>query len=154
MDDEQVHRVLRQDLSPERLGPYEVFCGGDTVSAFRLYSWNIEVSAAFLGLLNCLEVVHRNAMHRELTKLFGRADWWRAPRVDLHPPAMRMIEEAERELSRDGKVLLPVRMVAALRFGFWVSLLGKGNDYEMRLWRPALHRAFPRHAGPCRPLSP
>jgi len=44
-------------------------------------------------------------------------------------------------------------LVAALPFGFWVSLLGRGGrnpmpggtpkrDYDMTLWRPALHRAF------------
>ena len=42
--------------------------------------------------------------------------------------------------------------MAALSFGFWVSLLGSGGrmdpdgrraNYEMTLWRPALRRAFP-----------
>ena len=43
------------------------------------------------------------------------------------------------------------RVVAALSFGFWVSLTGSGGrltsgskaNYEMTLWRPALRRAFP-----------
>lgn len=33
-----------------------------------------------------------------------------------------------------------------------MSLLGKGADYEVRLWRPVLHRAFPGYVGPRGPL--
>lgn len=42
--------------------------------------------------------------------------------------------------------------MAALSFGFWISLLGSGGrinpvgrkaNYEMTLWRPALRGAFP-----------
>jgi hypothetical protein len=41
--------------------------------------------------------------------------------------------------------VIPPRVVAVLSFGFWVSLLGPGPSglYEMRLWRPILHHAFP-----------
>jgi hypothetical protein len=38
-------------------------------------------------------------------------------------------------------------MVAELPFGFWVSLLGSGADYETRLWRPALRLAFSGYRG-------
>jgi hypothetical protein len=151
MDDEQVSRI-REAMSAERLAPYEADCAGDGAAALRLYSWNLEVSAAVWGPLNCLEVVCRNAMHRELSTLFGRPDWWFATGVGLHLPAERMVEEARQELARQGKVATPGRIVAELRFGFWVSLLGKGNGYEMRLWRPGLCQAFPGHRGPCRPL--
>ena len=50
------------------------------------------------------------------------------------------------ELTRDGHGHDPHRVVAALSFGFWVSLLGRGGrgtDYERTLWRPALRDAFP-----------
>jgi hypothetical protein len=43
-------------------------------------------------------------------------------------------------------------VVAELPFGFWVSLLGSGSDYETRLWRPALCRAFPGYQGRRQPL--
>jgi len=40
-------------------------------------------------------------------------------------------------------------VVAALSFGFWVSLLsgGHGWNYEMTLWRPGLRKAFPEYRG-------
>jgi hypothetical protein len=39
-----------------------------------------------------------------------------------------------------------------LPLGFWVSLLGSGNQYENKLWRPTLHLAFPGYHGPRKPL--
>jgi hypothetical protein len=36
-------------------------------------------------------------------------------------------------------------MVAELSFGFWTGLLGR--RYEVSLWRPVLHSAFPGFAG-------
>jgi hypothetical protein len=30
----------------------------------------------------------------------------------------------------------------------YVSLLGRGDGYDQRLWRPALYRAFPGYRGP------
>jgi hypothetical protein len=148
MDAEQVSRI-RQAMSVAHLGPYEDDCGGDSAAALRLYGWNVEVSAAFWGTLNCLEVVCRTAMHREMSSLFGQPDWWDAPAIGLLEPAVRMLENARRDANQSAS---PAKIVAELPLGFWVSLLGKGNDYERRLWRPALNRAFPGYRGPCRPL--
>ncbi len=151
VDDDQDGRV-RLAISAERLAPYDAACGGDRTAALRLYSWNAEVAGAFLGPLHCLEVVMRNAIHREFSILLGRPDWWDAANVDLHPAGARMVEEARQELVRHRKPAEPDRMVAELRFGFWVALLGKGRDYEMRFWRPGLYRAFPGLTGPRGPL--
>ena len=58
---------------------------------------------------------------------------------------------AKTEAARTGQAPGPPRIVAALSFGFWVSLLGPGGridptgrraNYEMTLWRPALRRVF------------
>jgi hypothetical protein len=151
IDDQRV-KSIRQAISAERLAPYEQVSRGDVAAALRLYSWNAEAAGAFLGLLHCLEVVMRNAIHREMSELFGRSDWWHAADVDLRPSGVRMVEDARQELIRHSKPLQPSKIVAELRFGFWVSLLGKGNDYETRLWRPALHRAFPGYRGRRGPL--
>lgn len=148
-NDEQASEV-RAAISIERLAPYDMACDGDTVAALRLYAWNAEVAAAFWGPLHCLEVVMRNAMHRELAARFGRPDWWSSPALGLHPFADRRVREL---LDRHQVGVGPDRIVADLEFGFWVSLLGRGNDYEMRLWRPALHRAFPGYRGPRATLS-
>lgn len=144
--------MLRAVASGERLEPYLASCADDRFAAVRLYAWNIQVSAAFQAPLGCLEVACRNAMCRRLSNLFDRDDWWRSPRVLLHRTAQRMVDDAELEIRRRGEPATPGRTVAGLPFGFWVSLLGSGTDYETRLWRPALRHAFPGYNGRRAPL--
>lgn len=132
----------------------------------RLYTWNTAVSAAFYGPLQGLEIALRNAMHRQLSATYG-PDWYDSPRCGLDTGALNRIAGAKADLEREGYMVDPPHVVAALAFGFWVSLLGRGGhrtgagtaraNYEMTLWRPALHRAFPhirkRRADVRRPLD-
>lgn len=144
--------MLRAIASRERIEPYLVICLGDRSAAVRLYSWNIQVSAAFQAPLGCLEVAFRNALHYRLSTLFGRGDWWLSPGTRLHHTGQHILTEAVQEIQRRGIRPTPGRVVAELPFGFWVSLLGSGTDYETRLWRPALRHAFPGYRGQRRPL--
>jgi hypothetical protein len=144
--------MLRAIASRERLEPYLRACRGDRSAAVRLYAWNIQVSAAFQAPLGCLEIEYRNALHYQLTALFGRDDWWLAPNMLLHHTAQRIVADAVQEIRRRGEPLTPARTVAELSFGFWVSLLGSGADYETRLWRPTLRHAFPGYRGRRKPL--
>lgn len=57
-----------------RFGPYLAAANGDHRGALDFYVWNLTLSAAFHGPLAILEVAVRNALHRELTALFG-ANW-------------------------------------------------------------------------------
>lgn len=151
--DEWPAEHIYRAMSRERLAPYLAACRGDLAAAMRLYGWNLEVAAAFFhGPLHYLEITLRNALDRELAARFGRRDWWFAPDVDLHDYAAGKVAKAREKLSRRSKDPTSGAMVAELPFGFWVSLLGKGNDYEMRFWRPALRRAFPRYRGRRVPL--
>ena len=91
-------------------------------------------------------------MHRELTFRHGAA-WYDNPHAGLDAGTLERVRAAKDELRRGGYAADPPHLVAALPLGFWVSLLGRGGrafgpgapkqDYEMTLWRPALHRAFP-----------
>lgn len=144
--------MLQAIASYARIEPYLTVCLGDQSAAVRLYSWNIQVSAAFQAPLGCLEVAYRNALHYRLSTLFGRGDWWLAPDIRLHHTAQRMVADAIDELQRRRRRPTPGRVVAELPFGFWVSLLGSGTDYETRLWRPALRHAFPSYRGRRAPL--
>ncbi|WP_043721190.1 hypothetical protein [Kutzneria sp. 744] len=139
-------------FSAARMEPYLKHCNGDVAKAFRLYAWNLEVSAALSGPLGCLEVALRNALHEQLVTLVGRSDWWRDRRVDLHDVAKGLLAEAAANLAKRGKPAVPDAMVAELHFGFWVALLGKGRNYETTLWRPALRHAFPNYSGGRLPL--
>ena len=144
--------ALEVSLSPERMTTYLAVVSGDREKALRLYTWNTAVSAAFYGPLQGLEIALRNAMHRELTAAYG-PDWYDNPRCLLDAGACERVNAARRDLARDRYPVDPPHLVAALAFGFWVSLLGRGGhlpgpnshraNYDMTLWRPALFRAFP-----------
>ena len=143
--------ALEASLSPERMATYLTAAGNDREKALHLYTWNTAVSAAFYGPLQGLEVAVRNAMHRELAKVYGH-DWYDHPKCQLDAGSCERVEAAKRDLARDGYPVDPPHVVAALAFGFWVSLLGRGGrlpglgspraNYDMTLWRPALFRAF------------
>ena len=92
----------------------------------------------------------RNAMHRCLAEQYG-SSWYDNPNAGLDRGALDRVTGARSELARAGYGNEASRVVAALSFGFWVSLTGSGGrlvsgpkaNYEMTLWRPALRRAFP-----------
>jgi len=63
------------------------------------------------------------------------------------PAARSRVADAKDTLQLVNRPLEPGRIVAELSFGFWERLLAHGPpgklNYEMALWRPAIHRAFP-----------
>ncbi len=140
-------------LSRGRLGTYVDAARENREGAVRLHVWNTAVSAAFYGPLQVLEVALRNAMNRRLGERYGEA-WYDNGRAGLDRGALERIGDARAEVARDGHGDDLHRVVAALSFGFWVSLLGPGGraaagrrtNYEMTLWRPALRGAFPHRA--------
>jgi hypothetical protein len=143
---QSIINALERALSPERLSTYLAAAHGDHATALQLYVWNTEASAALYGPLQALEIVVRNAFHRELAAVYGAA-WYDNPQVPLTPFARARVADAKDALRRAGRPLDPGRIVAELSFGFWERLLTHGPpgklNYEMALWRPALHRAFP-----------
>lgn len=131
--------------SAERLTKYLEETAGDQASAMRLYAWNIAMSAALYGPIQAVEVALRNASDRQLTTRFS-ADWWREPRFLITDFISRKIESAKWHLISERKPVDKPHVTAALTFGFWAGLTGKGarNRHDMFIWRPALHRAFDR----------
>ena len=150
---EETLTEIETALSHERLQPYLNTAGGDRARALRLYLWNTAVSAGFYGPLQGLEVVLRNATHRQLSERYGSV-WYRNLDIGLDRGALGRIRQAISELARDGSTNDIPRIVATLSFGFWVSLLGSGGrlesgrraNYEMTLWRPALRQVFAHRA--------
>ncbi|MEM8832557.1 MAG: Abi family protein [Cyanobacteria bacterium P01_G01_bin.19] len=137
--------ALQDALSQDRLQSYLKATGGDKTTALQLYMWNTDLSAALYKPLQGLEITLRNAFHRELSKTYG-SDWYNQIPHVLTDISNENIAKVIKEINKRGKTATPPRVVAELSFGFWVSLLGygrKGNDnYEMKLWRPALYKAF------------
>ncbi|WP_345494012.1 hypothetical protein [Nocardia callitridis] len=110
------------------------------MSVQSLYAWNLEVAASFYVPLRFLEVSIRNAMHEQLVENYSRPDWWEVAPLDKH--SRTMIDKAAANVRRQGgRQPTTDHVVAALTFGFWLSLLSK--RYDRYLWVPVLHKAFP-----------
>ncbi len=132
-------------LSQERLGTYLDSTDGDREEAVQLHVWNTAVGSAFFGPLQILEVTLRNSMNRRLSETYGEA-WYDNCETGLNRRAQDLISRVRYKLDNVGHGDVPHRIVAALSFGFWVSLLNTGHprgNYEMTLWRPALRKSFP-----------
>lgn len=124
----------------------------EDVDALDMYSYNMALAAAYLGPLHILEIVTRNAMHSALLLHTKRGDWWDSSKLQLVEYQEQTLTDTEDKLDKDlaHRQRTPDDVVAALDFGFWCGLLGKGNagaPYERILWQPALQRAFPHFHG-------
>ena len=146
---------LKGCLSPDRMSKYLRATHGGLSDALALYNWNTAVSAAFYGPLQWLEVALRNSIDNCLAEAYGDS-WYFHKDARLDYICRRQVKEARDRLERNNQAITRSRMVAALSFGFWVTLLSRGGmssakgakaNFEMTLWRPALHKAFPNRPG-------
>jgi len=136
---------IHQTLSVPRFGRYLRTTAGDADRAMQLYQWNLDVCEAFHSPLHWLEIPLRNALHARLTTHFGLAEWWTL--AELAPATASKIRDAEAGVRRRRPAgYQPDDVVAALTFGFWVSLVSKTHTGS--LWVPTLHGAFPHYRGP------
>ena len=142
---------LEACLSIERLQPYVNAAGGDKERALRLYERNTQLSEAFYGPMQAVEIVIRNALHTQLLKQFGPL-WFR----DLEAKGivvkeqLKQLQQARQYLSEAGKPETAGKMVAELSFGFWVGICAK--RYQTPLWNICLHRPFKTAGAKGKPL--
>jgi hypothetical protein len=71
--------------------------------------------------------------------------WFKNGSPPLNDDSSRIIFEAMEELKKDRRPLTPGRVVAELKFAFWVGLLGP--QYDATLWRKCLYHGFPSAGG-------
>lgn len=149
------------DIVPEpRLARYRDAVGGRSESLADFYLWCGRLSLAVFADIATIEVALRSAIARELVAEYG-VQWY--ARGDLFDDdATRAISTAWgqaglQRLHDDPAVSEDVvegKLVAALMFGFWVTLLGRGSYagrqplrgrriYDTLLWRPAISKALP-----------
>ena len=135
---------LESWFSPDRLAPY-VRVTGHPDAAVALYQWNADVSAALWRTLGHVEVLVRNALHRELTDWSQRRHstdrWYTAIDSLVSSQTRDDIRLARRRGTRNGRPETPGRVVAELNLGFWRFLLAR--RYDGTLWRYCMYRAFP-----------
>lgn len=138
-----INKSLEITLSRDRLEKYLDETGQDLDASIELYEKNTRLAEAFYMPLQCVEICLRNQLHIQLSNTYGEL-WYENGNPPLLDDSLRMIFEAKEELTKAGRVT-PGRMVAELKFAFWVGLMGP--KYDATLWRKCLHRAFPASGG-------
>lgn len=141
---------LEQAFSTPRLGRYLRAFGHDQERAHRGYIHNLQLSESLLVPLSVLEIALRNAMSRQMAKLYDRANWYEAVLTDrsLHLPGkpldddgpLKGLHRSIRNAKRDAKSTNPNKVIAEFSFGFWTTLLNA--RYQNTFWRE-LKYAFP-----------
>lgn len=114
-------------MSPDRLGSYEVEAG-TPAGAVALYEWNLSMSAALFETLGAVEVILRNAFHRELVRRHrergGTGPWYLGTWIDSK--GRKDIATArDRATGWGKKPELEGKVIAELSFGFWRYLAAK-----------------------------
>jgi len=122
---------LELPLSAERLAAYST--ASDPLAAITDYLWNIELSAALYPLLNGTETALRNSLHTGLAARYGTDDWFDATGA-LATNELDEVNETRASLTRRNKPANAGRVVAELRYSFWVKLLS--DSYDAPMWQP------------------
>lgn len=130
-------------LSFERLSRYLGWAGGDRARGLELYALNTKLSESLYTPLQMLEVVLRNRIHAVMSQR-KHPGWFQDGGFLLLENQRRQLEKAIQDLMDDGKPPSPGRLVAALTFSFWTSMLSPAYD---TLWQTGLHRIAMKENG-------
>lgn len=141
------NEALERTLTRERLAKYLAVTHQDLDAAIKLYEENTRLSEAFYTPLQCLEICLRNCLHEQLANVYGD-EWFRNAEIPLEQDSQRMIFDAIEELRAARRPVTTGRIIAELKFAFWVGLLAK--RYDATLWRQGLYRAFLARGGTTR----
>lgn len=122
-------------LSTDRFATYRYWANGDDALALRLYTFNVQLSAALYGPLHMLEVALRNRADAQLTAVYG-PDWLDDPVALPGRYQQESVTKARATLHRERKPANHGQMVAELTFGFWSSLFGHDATHLWQHLRP------------------
>lgn len=133
-------------LSADRFSTYRLWANQDDALARRLYSFNVQLSAALYGPLHMFEVALRNVADRQLTTSYG-ASWLDDNNVLRENYQQTCVISVRASLVREGKQATHAQMVAELNFGFWSSLFGRRSHHLWGNLRPIFQtRGIQRHS--------
>lgn len=147
MADAQFAASLRQALSEDRLEAYRPENGSD-LDMLTNYFWNFHLAEALMPCLHGVELTLRNSVHDTFTEHYRTEMWFYIPEV-LDSGGLEQLSRALQKVAQKPP-LTAGKLVAALTFGFWVSLFN--SRYEKIYWRPnnfeRLYRVFPEAEKP------
>jgi hypothetical protein len=121
-------------VSADRFARYVQWAGNPN-DAIGLYTLNTALSECLYTPIQVLEVTLRNRMNAVLSGTHG-AGWVLGSGPFLNDYQRRQITEASDRVQSEGKAVTAPRVIAALSFGFWSSLVGRNQE---QLWRAELH---------------
>ncbi len=130
-------------LSLERFTRYLEWAEGDRLRALELHALNTQLSEALYTPLQILEVTLRNRIHTVLTDSLNEC-WLSNEGFLVLEHQHLQLDKVRQDLASAGREPTPGRIVSALTFSFWVSLLSPGSEV---LWQTTLHRIARREDG-------
>lgn len=132
---------LEHVFSKARLGRYLKAFNNDKEKAQTGYIYNLKLSESLLVPLSVLEITLRNAMSRQMARLYNRDDWYEAvltdPALHLSKPVdsdktLQRLYKSIRNAKRDAKSPNLNKVIAEFSFGFWTTLLN--TRYQRIFW--------------------
>lgn len=126
-------------VSPARFEPFLAASDQQVELAWELYEWNAKVASSLFECFHHAEVLLRNAMMNQLSKIHPLAYPWQ---LDLGA----VVKAAERRRDDTTKVASPDSIVSEVTLGFWTNLL-EGRPANEELWRQHLRYSFPGSPG-------
>ncbi len=135
--------IIQQSISEERLSRYMIWSAQDKAEALRLYTLNTKLSESLYTPLQILEITLRNRIHHTMETVHS-AQWLRNDEMIVFDHQRMQIAEACQSLDGAGKEITPGRIIAALSFSFWTSMVAP--EYE-NLWQKTLHKLAKRKDG-------
>ena len=140
---DEFYKSIKTALSTERLDAYGADQPEPSIILAR-YLWNMALCESLYSALQLCEVALRNSIHRHLTHIFGREDWFDDSRFTLTPWAADEVQKAKARIVRMNKPPIPARIVAELQFGFWTSLFEDHYEKRTPFLPDAIKGVFPR----------
>lgn len=127
--------TLTAALSADRFATYLQWASGDQNLAERLYTYNVQLSAALYGPLHMQEISLRNMADQALAQRYGSA-WHLDPMIMADRYQRDNVTKAIQALQHGGKAGTRPQVVAELNFGFWSSLFGRHSHHLWQTLRP------------------
>lgn len=121
---------LTLPVSSVRLESYRPPAGTDLEMLIN-YLWNLELNEALFPSLHAAEVSFRNSIHAAASAHYGTEFWFDQQDV-LMAGQVRSVAKARDKLTQNQKPHTAGRIVAALSFGFWISLFNRPYERQGR----------------------
>ena len=134
---------VADSLSVERLDAYATDKPGHCITLAR-YLWNMALCESLYSPLQLCEVALRNAVHRRLTAIINREDWYDARSFTLTDWAADEVDKAKAKICKAKHPVTPGRVVAELHFGFWTSLFEDHYERNTPFLPRGIKAVFPR----------